>query len=86
MAINAIQLVKVLPVVVQPGLGVAFSAGNLTISWPASANGFVLESSSTLGATAGWLVVAGSPNPITAAGSINVSTSTGGNRFYRLKK
>jgi len=85
-AINAIQLVKVLPVVVQPSLGVAFSAGNLSISWPASANGFVLESSSTLGATANWLVVAGSPNPITGAGSINVSTSTGGNRFYRLKK
>jgi len=85
-AINAIQLVKVLPVVVQPNLGVTAAAGNITISWSASANGFVLESSATLGSTASWSLVAGSPNPIGGAGSVNVSTSAGGNKFYRLRE
>ena len=85
-AINAIQLVKVLPVVVQPNLGVTAGAGNITISWPASANGFVLESTAALGATASWSVVAGSPNPITGAGSINASAAGGGSQFYRLRE
>ena len=67
-------------------LGIAAAAGgNVTISWPASATGFVLESSPALGATATWSVVAGSPNPISGAGSVNAVTSTGA-RFYRLRK
>jgi hypothetical protein len=85
-AVNAIQLVKVTPVVVQPNLGVTASAGNINISWAASANGFVLESTSALGSGATWAVVAGSPNPITGAGSINVNPAATGNSFYRLRK
>jgi hypothetical protein len=86
-AINAIQLVKVLPVTQQPTLGAAkgAQAGTLTISWPASAAGFLLESSSALGSQASWTTVSGSPNPIAGAGSLNITIS-GNTQFYRLHK
>jgi hypothetical protein len=85
-AVNGIQLVKVgaapaLPV----SLSAALQGANLTISWPASAAGFVLESSAAIGAGAAWTTVAGTPNPITVAGSTSVSVAAG-TRFYRLKK
>ncbi|MEO7678122.1 MAG: Ig-like domain-containing protein [Verrucomicrobiota bacterium] len=77
-AINAIQLVRVFP-----SLTISRSGGNITIAWPNAASGSVLESSLTLGPTASWSIVAGSPNPITGAGSI-LATPAG--RFYRLRK
>jgi len=77
-AINAIQLVRV-----YPNLTISKSGGNITIVWPNAANGYVLESSLTLGPTASWSIVAGSPNPITGAGSI-LATPAGS--FYRLRK
>ena len=74
-------------VAVQPTLTASASAGNtVAIGWPASAAGFVLQSSPTLGSTANWTAVTGSPNPIAGAGSINVSTTSGNAAFYRLRK
>ena len=74
-------------VAVQPGLTAISSTGNtVTVGWPAGAAGFVVESTPTLGPTANWTVVAGSPNPITGAGSINASAAGGGSQFYRLRK
>jgi len=86
-AINAIQLIKVLPITQQPTLGATkgAQAGTLTISWPASAAGFRLESSAALGSQASWTTVSGSPNPITGAGSLNVTIS-GNTQFYRLRQ
>jgi hypothetical protein len=84
-AINAIQLVKVLPVTVRPTLTTAPGAGTLTISWAATAAGFVLESSPALGTGATWSVVSGTPNPITGAGSVSVPSS-GTSQFFRLRK
>lgn len=78
-AINAIQLVQVLP-----NLTTTRSGGTVTIAWPYAAYGFVLESRPTLGPDV-WTIVGAAPNPITDAGSINVS-ATGDSRFYRLRK
>jgi hypothetical protein len=85
-AVNAIQLVRVLPVSARPSLSIAAGAGvNLTLSWPAEAAGFVLESSSSVGAGANWSVVTGTPNPIQNAGSVNAAAGTAA-QFYRLRK
>lgn len=67
-----------------PSLAVQISGNNLVISWPASATGFALESSSVLGAGAAWTAVSGA----TASGaSMQVSVPRNvGTRFFRLKK
>ena len=62
------------------------TAGSLILAWPASAAGFILESSPALGSTATWTLVSGSPNPITGAGSTTISTASGNGSFYRLKQ
>ena len=61
------------------------SGVTLTLSWSALATGFTLHSSATLGAGSIWAPVAGAPNPITGAGSINVPAS-GAIQVYRLQK
>ena len=74
-------------IAVQPTLTATVGASNMAaIAWPASAAGFVLESSSTLGSTANWTAVSGAPNPIAGAGSFNISTSSANTGFYRLRK
>jgi hypothetical protein len=83
--VNALQLVRINQVTVQPTLAVQRQGNALTISWTPDATTFVLESSASLGAGASWSPVAGTPNPINAAGSTQVSTQTG-TRFYRLRK
>ncbi|MBE0540329.1 MAG: hypothetical protein IH623_02995 [Verrucomicrobia bacterium] len=83
-AINAIQLVQVLPSLDLPNLTITRSGGNLTVAWPASAAGYVLESRTTL-TPGNWTIVGGTPNPITTAGSVNVPAE-GESRFYRLRK
>jgi hypothetical protein len=86
--LNALQLVKVVPVVAPatPSLTASKSAGTLSIGWTAAAAGFTLESSSSLGAGVTWTPVLGVSNPITAAGSLNVNTAGAGQQFYRLRK
>jgi hypothetical protein len=84
-ALNALQLVKVVAVALPPSLTAAKQGANLTISWNQDAAGYVLESSSGLGAAASWSIVSGAPNPITAAGSANIAI-TPNNQFYRLRK
>jgi len=74
--------------VVQPAVTAnrAVSGNTLTIAWPVSAVGFVLESTPTLGPTASWSLVNGSPNPISSAGSFDINTTSGNSAFYRLRK
>jgi hypothetical protein len=84
--LNALQLIKVVPVTSPPALTVGVSGGTVTIGWSSAANGFVLQFSSSVGAGAAWSPVAGVPNPITAAGSVNVNSSTNKQQFYRLRK
>jgi hypothetical protein len=47
--------------------------------------GYLLESSPTLGATANWGAVTGSPNPIPGAGTFNVQSPAGGG-YYRFRR
>jgi hypothetical protein len=87
-ALNALQLVKVVAVATpaSPSLTVTKAATSLSIGWTASATGFTLESSPALGAGATWTAANGVPNPITGAGSLDVSPGAAAQRFYRLKK
>jgi len=79
--LNALQLVRM--AALPPSLGLQKQGANLTLSWGADAAGFALQSSATLGATASWSAVAGTPAPITGAGSATI-TPSGNARFYRL--
>jgi hypothetical protein len=62
-----------------PRLGIARSANTLTISWPATIPGFILESSAVLPA-ASWEEVSG-----VAGNSVTISLPAG-ERFYRLRR
>lgn len=84
-AINALQLARVSAVTARPTLTATAGNGNLTIAWTASAAGFVLETSPTLGSGATWTPVSGAANPLAGAGSVSVNTS-GNSAFYRLRK
>jgi hypothetical protein len=67
-----------------PSLTTQVSGKNLTISWPASATGYALESSSTLGTGAAWTAVGGATQ---VGNNMQVTVPIGnGNAFYRLKK
>jgi len=67
-----------------PKLSVSLSGKNALLSWPASAAGFVLESSATL-SPANWSSVATAPAVAGGQNSVTVDASSG-TRFYRLKK
>ena len=67
-----------------PSLAVTRSGNNLTISWPASATGFVLESTTALGTGASWTPV----NGATVNGAnMQVTVPTDGTqRYFRLRR
>lgn len=67
-----------------PELNVALSGGNVTITWPASATGFALESSPVVGAGAVWTAVGGATQ---SGNNMQVTVpATGATRFFRLVK
>ena len=84
-ALNALQLVRIVPPL--PTLTIVRNVNGtvVTISWNVLAAGYTLESSGQLGAGAIWDPVGGVANPIAAGGSTAVNT-TGGARFFRLHK
>jgi hypothetical protein len=86
--LNALQLIKVVPVVAPPTLTTTFngSAGTLNLSWTDAAAGFTLEASPKLGPTATWSAVTGVPNPLTGAGTTAINTRLNTGAFYRLRK
>lgn len=68
-----------------PNLAVSFAGGTLTLSWPASANGFVLELTSALGSAASWTQVP--TTPVRDNGNLKITIpNPQGTSFYRLKK
>ncbi len=85
-AINAVQLIQVLPVTAKPRLSFTGAASALTLAWDATAAGFTLQSSPALGSGALWTTVAGSPSPIAGAGSMPVTSGNPATRFFRLVK
>jgi hypothetical protein len=82
--VNAIQLVRVVPVTAVPRLTAARSASGLTLSWGVAAAGFVLETRAALGVGGGWTPVAGA-GTLSGAGTFEVPATTGA-AFYRLRK
>jgi hypothetical protein len=68
-----------------PALGIARSGSSLTITWPASVTGAVLETTRQLAPTANWSPAAEAP---VVVGDQNVVTIQigAGSRFFRLKK
>jgi hypothetical protein len=84
--LNALQLVKMGNVEPPlPAIAAQIQGTSLNLSWGAGAAGFVLQSSPTLGATASWSLVTGTPNPITVEGATTITVS-GASQFYRLTK
>ena len=79
------------PVTVQTvigGLGPQLTAqvvvgSNVVISWPTSAAGYVLQSSSTLSPN-DWQVI--NTSPVVVGGQYQITNSGLGSRFYRLKQ
>lgn len=63
-----------------PSLTIARTANELTISWPAAATGFVLESSPVVGAGAAWSMVPG-----VTGNSVTVTPSESA-QLYRLRQ
>jgi pimeloyl-ACP methyl ester carboxylesterase len=68
-----------------PSLAITTYSNQVVISWPLSAQGFTLESASTLTGSNQWSVVA--TTPTTNGLSLQLTNPVSGNaKFYRLKK
>ncbi|MBI4659262.1 MAG: hypothetical protein HY735_10510 [Verrucomicrobia bacterium] len=74
-----------LPAKEPPRVSFARSAAQLTISWPADATGFVLETAERLGPGAAWTSAGLTPKVEGGLNKLDVPI-TGTTRFYRLKK
>jgi hypothetical protein len=66
-------------------LGVAHSGASVMVSWPASAAGFILQSSPSLGPTANWQPVTATPTVANGQNTVTV-TPNNATAFYRLRK
>lgn len=71
-------------VYVEPELQISYSAGSVTLKWPASATGFALESSPNLGSGT-WTAVPGTPVVINGFNNLTVAAGQPA-AYYRLKK
>lgn len=73
------------PITTPPPLTMAWSAGKLVLTWPASSTSFFLESTTNLVSPVVWTVV--SPGP-TLVNGLNTFTNdfSGAQRFYRLRQ
>ena len=63
----------------RPGLSVSQSAGNITVSWPASFTGFTLQSANSLTSPVTWTAVNGVANN-------SVTLSAASAQYFRLIK
>jgi hypothetical protein len=68
-----------------PKLSASVSGGNLTLSWPLTAAGYSLYSSSTLGANAGWKLVSGTQAAVGNNVQVTVPV-TGTASFFQLRQ
>src|SRR5262249_51380084 len=66
-------------------LSISFSSGNLVITWPAAAAGFVLETTSSLGPQAAWTSVNANVVSENGANKVTVPAPQGAS-FFRLRK
>jgi hypothetical protein len=84
--VNAVQLVTVGPAPLLPRLSLSHIAAPnmLNIAWDATAVGYALESSPTLGANATWRPVPGVAIPIANSNSVNVSTISSPHSYFTM--
>ena len=69
-----------------PALSMVLGGGQYLVRWPASASGFVLESSGALSETnAAWTTVTNAPVVVDFLNMVTNDVS-GGSRFYRLRR
>lgn len=69
-----------------PQLGIALAKPNVILSWPASATGFALQSSTSVGSTAAWGAVDTS-SAVTEGGMKKLTLPvTSANQFFRMVK
>jgi hypothetical protein len=68
-----------------PSLTVVLAGNQCVVSWPASAQGFVLEISSDLSQASNWLVVTNVPLVVDLQNFVTTEISDGA-RFYRLHR
>ena len=70
-------------IILQPKLYITATGGNVVVSWPTTASGYVLESTSSLSAPS-WTPV---PDSATIVGTrYNVSVAPAGTKYYRLRQ
>jgi hypothetical protein len=70
----------------QPKLYISPSGGGVVISWPTSASGYVLESTTSLSPTS-WTPVMDGIDPATLVGNrYNLPVTPVGTKFYRLRQ
>jgi hypothetical protein len=72
------------PLLTPPLLAIAQAGRNVLLSWPATDNGYTLESKASLSPSVLWSPVPGSP-PIVAGRFTVTNSSVSGNSFYRLR-
>ena len=86
--VNAVQLVTLAPPPVLPRLSFSHVAtpNMVNIAWDATAVGYALESSPTLGKNATWTPVAGVALPIANSNSVNVSSIATPNTYFTMIK
>jgi hypothetical protein len=71
-------------ILVAPVIHFVRQGDELVLSWPASDTNFVLESTATLGASAGWLEVTNTP--VTVGDRFQVTSgTTNSSSFFRLR-
>lgn len=69
-----------------PALSMVLAGGQCLVRWPASASGFVLESTGALSETNGaWTTVTNAPVVVDFLNMVTNDVS-GGSRFYRLRR
>jgi hypothetical protein len=74
-----------LAIVAAPALQAQVSGKNFILSWPASASGYVLETTTNLTATNSWTAVTNTPATVNQQ-SVVTNQISGAARFYRLKQ
>ena len=73
--------------VAPPRLTVRAAGGNVFVQWPATASGFVLQTSAQLGGAAAWSAAGGNPTVDPATGSYQATLPVSAQAaFYRLRK
>ena len=74
-----------LAIVTAPALQAQVSGSNFILSWPTSATGYALETTTNLADANSWMAVTNKPAPVNQQYVVTNQIS-GGARFYRLKQ